>query len=75
MSHFVENADTDADEKVSHFASHLLYTVSSSLTMIKEVSFKIKNKEIDNSNLYLIIFACDKFYFFIVCKYYFYCSV
>jgi hypothetical protein len=60
MSHFFENADTDAYEKVSRFASYLLYTISSSLTMIKAVSYKIKNKDLDNSNLYLIIFACDK---------------
>jgi hypothetical protein len=60
MSHFFENADTDAYEKVSFFATTLLYTISSSLTMIEAVSYKIKNKDLDNSNLYLIVFACDK---------------
>jgi hypothetical protein len=60
MSNFFENADTDAYEKVSFFATTLLYTISSSLTMIEAVSYKIKNKDLDNSNLYLIVFACDK---------------
>jgi hypothetical protein len=50
----------DADRKVTFLATSLLDTLQSSLTMIEVVSYKMNNKDIGNSNLYLIIFACDK---------------
>ena len=56
----MQNASENGDRKVTMFLILMLYTLNSSLIMIKNVSYKINNKDISNSNLYLILFACNK---------------
>jgi hypothetical protein len=62
MSHFSQNADENADaiKKVTFLAKSLLFTIESSLTLIEKISDEIQIKNIGNSNLYLIIFTCNK---------------
>jgi hypothetical protein len=56
----MQNTLEDADRKVTFFINFMLHTLNSSLVMIQNLSYKINNKDIDNSNLYFIVFACDK---------------
>jgi hypothetical protein len=56
----MQNDSENGDRKVSFFINLMLNTLNSSLIMMKNVSYKINNKDISNSNLYLIIFACNK---------------
>ena len=56
----MQNDSENGDRKVSFFITLMLNTLNSSLIMMKNVSYKINNKDISNSNLYLITFACNK---------------
>ena len=56
----MQNASENGERKVTILLTLMLNTLNSSLTMIKNVSYKINNKDISNSNLYLILFACNK---------------